>query len=509
MATTGRVHFLTALRIIVTALVLASPLLGNAQPSTPQPSDSAKQPLGHRIGALRAQLEKELDRANVPAAALVIVDAQVNPKNSKQPLKTILPFGSATPNTPFRLGSITKTFTALALLHAAEAQATPLSSPAAPVVGANYWSNRFQTKNPVTLGQLVELSAGFSDISSAEFASAVPLERKQALLAHRATHFARWPPGQQHSYSNLIPAFTALAVEALTQQTFETYLHRHVLKPLGMPNASLAPLAALPGGYEADGKTLIPYWHTIYPAFGGLNATPTEFSDFLLRLTTGDLGKPLIAALEHRGKVPIYQPLTTAAARAGLTMGYGAGIYGWETRGHFFAGHGGDADGYRSRYAIMPGANRGYFLVINTDNPRLLRSLTHKVEAYLTADRTRPQEQPREASHSNTALADTTNTVLAHARPFAGNYVRASQRFNADTLATCDQKQPTLSLKNDELLWRRGNKTQSLIATGKGLYRKKNNTLASVALVLIDGKRHLQGELGNWLHAEDASRCAN
>jgi len=445
---------------------------------------------------LTGHLEVELHRANVPAAALVVIDTT----NTTGSQTTIQTFGSASKNTPFRLGSISKTFTALALLHAADKTNTPLSSPAAPIVGAAFWSNPFREKNPVTLGQLLELSAGFSDISSAEFASAVPVERKQALQIHRATHVTHWQPGQLHSYSNLAPAFTALAVEALTKMPFESYLHRHVLTPLGLPSASLNPLPNLPGGYKADGETLIPYWHTIYPAFGGLNATPEEFSNFLRKLTSNNLGDALTAAKRHRGSVPLYQPLTTAAARAGLTQGYGTGIYSWERDGYLFAGHGGDADGYRSRYAIMPQAKRGYFLVINTDNPRLLNSLTQTVEEYLTAglpipNRTSPQETQR--------------TAAAHALLFTGKYVRASQRFNPAQLARCDHKQPTLSVENGEILWQRGNRTQILLPISKGLYRKNNKTIASVALVYVDGKRQLQGELGNWQHAQDSDRCSN
>ena len=129
-------------------------------------------------------------------------------------------------------------------------------------------------------------------------------------------------------------------------------------------------------------------------------------------------------------------------------------------------------------------------------------------DRYLTADLPRPEAYALEASPSKVADVTTQNTVIVHARPFAGNYVRASRRFDPGALATCDQKQPILSLENNRLLWRRGNKAQILKATGKGLYRKNNNTLASVALIYIDGKRHLQGELGNWVHARDASRCS-
>ena len=501
---TGRAPFLTASKLIVAGLILAGTLL-RAGPCRAELSPQQAEQKSPNVATkqlfepLRKQLEEALDRAKVPAAALVLVDTQ----HKSREKRLIHSFGSATETTPFRLGSISKTFTALALLHAAAATATPLSSAAAPIIGERYWSNPYKSKNPVSLAQLVELSAGFSDISAAEFASAVPIERKQALSIHSATHVTHWPPGAFHSYSNLAPAFTALAIEALTHQRFDDYLHHNVLKPLGLPGASLAPLPNLPGGYKADGATPIPYWHTIYPAFGGLNATPAEFANFLSRLVSDNLGESLSAARDHRGGVPLYQPLTTAAARAGLTRGYGTGIYGWERHGHRFAGHGGDADGYRSRYAIMPDAKRGYFLAINTDNPGLLRALTKKVERYLTQDLPKPRQ--------SAVILDrqTLGAIAAHAQAFAGKYVRASVRFDPGALSRCEQKQPRLSINITDVLWQRGERKQRLKATSKGLYRKPNNTLASVALVYINGKRHLHEDGANWVHVEDASRCSH
>ena len=490
-------------------------------PDSDQELKTATAPVWQAWGDLVANLDRALERNNVPAAALVIVDANQSP-GAQVKIKT---FGSATPQTPFRLGSITKTFTSLALLHAAAASNTPLSTPAREILvepsaattyeGAEtlsapqqvpaYWSNSWHKTHPVTLGQLVELSAGFGDISRAEFDSAVPIDRKEALAIHKPGHTTHWPPGTLHSYSNLPPAFSALAVEQMTGESFENYLHTHVLLPLGLSTATLKPDRKLPGGYKADGLTEIPYWHTIYPAFGGLNARPNEFARFLLKLTTDRLPPGLAAAKRHRGAMPLYQPTTTGASRVGLEIGYGAGIYGWERHGFLFAGHGGDADGYRSRFAIVPEAKRAYFLVINTDNAGLLRRLVRRTEQFLLADLEAPQNKPG-PKHDWQATPRNYNRFEDR---FKGSYRRASVRFGVSRLNSCTAATADLNLAKTHLLWKRGTSQQVLKAEGPGIYRLEGKRLASVALVDEGGKRTVQGDLGNWLHIDDHPTCAN
>ena len=351
----------------------------------------------------------------------------------------------------------------------------------------------------------MELSAGFGDISGVEFDSAVPIDRKQALATHKPSHVTHWPPGTVHSYSNLPPAFSALAVEQMTGQSFESYLHTHVLAPLGLTQATLKPHPGLPGGFKADGRTEIPYWHTIYPAFGGLNATPKEFASFLLKLTADELPPGLAAAKTHRGAMPLYQPTTTGASRAGLEIGYGAGMYGWERQGFLFAGHGGDADGYRSRFAVVPEAGRAYFLVINTDNAPLLRRLVRFTEQFIVADLRVTQNNS--TLERDLHAADQSYTSFAD--KFAGRYRRASVRFGVSRLNSCTAATASLSFAKTQLLWNRGSSQQVLNPEGRGLYRLSGQRLASVALVDEGGKRMVQGDLGNWLHVDDHPTCAN
>ena len=94
--------------------------------------------------------------------------------------------------------------------------------------------------------------------------------------------------------------------------------------------------------------------------------------------------------LEGRQVIPaaliarFFQPQGTLGSRAGLEVGYGAGVYGWVRHGQLFHGHGGDADGYRSRYGLLREHGRAYLLVINSDNPALLGRMRRALERALT-----------------------------------------------------------------------------------------------------------------------------
>ncbi|MDZ7768792.1 MAG: hypothetical protein U5K38_06830 [Woeseiaceae bacterium] len=55
-------------------------------------------------------------------------------------------------------------------------------------------------------------------------------------------------------------------------------------------------------------------------------------------------------------------PQTTLAAGAGLRFGYGLSLVSFLHDGHVFHGHGGDADGYLSRFAYQKQAGLAYFV---------------------------------------------------------------------------------------------------------------------------------------------------
>ncbi|MFU8814392.1 MAG: serine hydrolase domain-containing protein [Pseudomonadales bacterium] len=337
---------------------------------------AAADPATVRWQGLVEALRAEQQIHGIPALALVLLD-QGRPV--RQAVHTLPGAPALHHDTPFRWGSMSKTVTALAVLQAAHARGVDLHTPVTHWLPRPPYRNPWTARQPVRLVHLLELTAGLADLSRAEFDDNTPRSLGAALQRGAAGRVIRWPPGMQHSYSNVPPGIAAAVLERIGGEPFDEAVARGVFEPLGMSGASFQPLPGLPSGFRADGVTPIPYLHVTFPAFGGLNASPQ------------DMGR-LLEALLNRGRVDggraIPEPVVERAFRAesslgarhGLEIAYGAGVYGWVRDGHRFLGHGGDADGYLSRFGLLPEAGRGYLLGINVDDPRLFGRLRRLVE---------------------------------------------------------------------------------------------------------------------------------
>lgn len=455
-------------------LILAScSTVAEAGPTTPDWS-----PLIAKLDQLRAD-------ADVPAMGLVLLDQGI-------PV-TVRTFGTAAPSTPFRWGSISKSFTALAALQLTHDYNLELNSAIRPLLGDGYYVNDWAPQHSVRLHQLLELSAGFADLNREEFADNIPRPLWTALTRNQTGRRTFWPPGVQHSYSNVPPGLTAAVIEKVSGMTFETYMDLRVLRPLQMEDASFEPVPGLPGGYKADGRTELPYWHVTFKAFGALNASITEMANFSRTLlNAGQLGNRQALAAELIEQ--FFTPMTTLGARHGLEVSYAAGVYGWVREGHVFWGHGGDADGYRSRYGLLRRHGRGYVLVINTDNPGLLRQMQREVELTLVRDLPdHPSLPPSDASDES---LDT----------YVGTYYPAASRFSMDRWQAGESRQAQIQVQDNLLSFSRGDRTTRLIPMGSGRFRRPGDPAVTVVFARdTDGVLYLQGELGNFLNLSTTS----
>lgn len=425
-------------------------------------------PHGVLVDALVAKQREH----NIPAMGLVLMDGN-------EPV-LVQTFGAA-PDTPFRLGSITKTFTALAMLELIDAGKIRLDDPAATWL-ADVYANPFD--EPVRVRHLLELSAGFPDVAFGAFGGAfeneAPTSLSAALARNADARSTLWPPGFQHAYTNLAPALTSAIIERVSGLAFEDYLAAKVLRPIDMEQAGFHVDPALPGGFKADGKTEIPYWHMTFRAFGALNASVPDMAKFL-------------AALLAARRPEMFSAGHTAGTALGLAVGYGIGMYGWVADGHVFHGHGGDADGYRSRFGLLPGPGRGYFVVINTDNPRALRELQRMIERFLTRDLTAAAPPP---------VAD---VPLKH---YAGTYYPSGVRFGIARWRAGESRTLRISAA-DHRLTVRGRRTRTLIPIADGVFRRLDDPVATAVFVARDGRLYLQGEIGNYVRLADGCEPAS
>jgi CubicO group peptidase (beta-lactamase class C family) len=139
---------------------------------------------------------------------------------------------AVTPETEFRIGSMTKQFTATAILQLAERGKLALSDPI-----AKYYAAAPKAWNSVTIAQLLSHRSGIPNFTELPgFADGIARrdlspEQVIALTRDAPLHFA---PGSQYEYSNSGYALLGYVIEKQSGQPYADYLREHVFHPLGM-----------------------------------------------------------------------------------------------------------------------------------------------------------------------------------------------------------------------------------------------------------------------------------
>lgn len=403
------------------------------------------------------------------------------------------------PDTIWRVGSVTKMFTALATVAAARREGFDLETPVRKLVPDAPFENPWAASSPVTVGQLLEHTAGFSDLTKREFDSndPGPLSLEEAFAVDPSSRVVHWPPGRYASYTNAGAGLAALVIERTTGTRYEDFVRREILAPLGMQDSGFVLDAAarprLAAGYDRDGVTRIPYWHTLYRAFGGLDTTTADMARFLSWLLVprplGQFRPADIERLEH--------PRTTLAARDGLEYGYGLGLYHYVHDGLVWNGHGGDADGYLARLGYQRDAGVAYFLVINAFNSEALREMREVVESALTRGVPRPPAPP---------VAEVPGDVLAD---LAGCYVSVTKRFPE----AAQPEDPPLRVEVESghlVATAPSGRRTSWYPVSERHFRQADEPVATSAFVRDeDGEWVFQGDAGNLRRAgpSSASPC--
>jgi CubicO group peptidase (beta-lactamase class C family) len=385
--------------------------------------------------------------------------------------------------TPLRFGSITKTFTAITLLNAAEARGVSIDTRLDMIAGDRPWRNSFPV--PLTLHHLITLTAGHSDLGFKAFNDNTPRSLADSLQRNQVALTSWWPPGLVHSYSNATPGLSALAVERLTGKPFAEAMSALLFEPLGLAQASLSPDPNLPGGFRADGVTPIDYWHTTFPAFGALNMSMSDMTLFLQTLLAGG----------RQGARTVWSPATQQTLlvptmglghAAGLDIGYAAGMYTRIAQGLVWHTHGGDADGYRSRYAVLPEHQAGYAILINTDNPFALRKLEAILERYIIRAVQLPTLPPFPGKPLQTS-AD-------------GEYYPVGTRFDVAAWRNCKMPRLSITASKGGLTLARGQDITQLKHLGANQFAGDNEP-AVTAVITRDafGSVYFLGEYGNFV----------
>ncbi|HEU4734109.1 MAG TPA: serine hydrolase domain-containing protein, partial [Kofleriaceae bacterium] len=335
-----------------------------SRPTAPEPAPQTLEELQQRIQRL-------LDESHLPGVGLAIIQGGEVVYAGGAGKADLARDIRVTADTRFRVGSITKTLIALAILKLRDEGKLSLDAKLADLAPEISVENPWEATHPVRVAHLLEHTAGFDDMHPAELVDPgeVNLPLRDVLAVHPVSRRPRWPPGTRMSYAN--PGYTVVGylIEKITGHAFEDYVHDALLTPMGMATASLRPTpevkASLARAYDDSGRE-VPFVPILHRPAGNLIASPAELAQLVLLFL-------------HRGKVGSLQLVSEASvARAErcetlpypgyqtLADQYGLGNRAEPVLGFIAHGHDGAVDGFASTYAYLPAQQVGWVVLFNS-----------------------------------------------------------------------------------------------------------------------------------------------
>ncbi len=270
----------------------------------------------------------------------------------------------ATEHTVYRLGSLTKQFTALAIMQLAERGKLKLDDDL----------TRFLPDYPtrghaIPLDRLLNHTSGiksYTEITKFEKLSRLDLSHPELIDLFAAEPF-EFVPGEKFQYTNSAYYLLGVIIEKVSGLSYAQFLQENVWDPLGMretfylENAPIVKNRA--EGYEVrDGKVVN----------DDLLSMANPFSAGSLGSSVADLLKWQAALQEHRliGK-PSYEKMVTAGVlNGGRSITYGYGLCLSNLDGHRKIEHGGGINGFRTQLSHYPDDDLAVIVLCNTGSAR-------------------------------------------------------------------------------------------------------------------------------------------
>jgi CubicO group peptidase (beta-lactamase class C family) len=249
-------------------------------------------------------------------------------------------------NTQYRIGSITKTFTAVLVMRLRDEGMLDLADPLEkhlPGSGAG----------ESTIAQLLAHTAGLAAESPGPWWERTPGSLRPELADVLGERPHRHPIGRRFHYSN--PGYTLLGalVEKLRGAAWEDVLRREVLEPLGLDRTSAQPQAPHAGGWAVHpwADVMLPEpvedLGRMAPA-GQLWSTTADLARFAAFLVRGD-ERVLSAESLREMRTPAAPP---EAADVAAGYAYCLGLEMRQVHGRVLVGHGGSLPGFLAGLTI-------------------------------------------------------------------------------------------------------------------------------------------------------------
>ena len=403
------------LRLVLPAVLLSLAALSNAEPQ-PQPrfADPARRAkLKAALPRLRPVFERWRESRGVPGLVYgIVIDGEltqvecmgVRDRSAGDPV---------TPDTLFRIASMTKSFTALAVLKLRDEGKLSLEDPVSrfiPEIGD--WKYPTRDTAPLRVRDLLSHSAGFPEDNPWGDRQLDASDETLTKWLRAGVPFST-PPATAYEYSNYGFALAGRVVAKASGMPYDEYIGRNILEPLGMRASTLEPGSAprerRATGYRKTGDVYSEEPSLNHGAFGAMGGMVTSARDLARYVAfhlsawpprdDADPGPVRRSSAREMQKVWRASSLSVSDASSGGVKA-GAGGYGFglnisrDCRFGHIVGHGGGLPGFGSYMMWLPEYGVGMFGMANLTYSSPMPAMNEAFDALLSTGALKPREWP-------------------------------------------------------------------------------------------------------------------
>src|SRR5271157_2505504 len=339
---------------------------------------------------LRANIDnvahQVLATTGVPSASLAVVkDAKIAYLQAYGNAR-LDPRMPASPEMRYSIGSISKQFTAAAILMLAEEGKLSLDDPVSRYVSG------LTRGNEVTIRELLSHTSGYQDYWPQDYV--MPMMLKPVTPEQILDRWGHIPldfdPGTKWQYSNTNYVIAGAIVEKVSGMSLWTFLGQRVFTPLAMTSITDTNEKALP---PTDPISYFRY------ALGPLRPAPKEGKGWMfaageLAMTAEDLAKWDISMIDQTVLKPAsYKEMETVVLlRDGTATRYGLDVGITTVNGHRVLEHGGEVSGFTAENIVLPDDKIAIVVLTNQDAADADSEIGNQVRAALLKS-DNPQDQ--------------------------------------------------------------------------------------------------------------------
>ncbi len=333
------------------------------------------------FGAIDSFVRAQMQANRIPGLGLAITHNQT--------ILHLQGFGTAgkdrkvTPQTPFFIGSLSKSFTALAIMQLAEKGMMNIDASVQTYLPWFEVADK-DASAKITVRHLLNQTSGLGGGLKENLPPDADME--SAVRALRTLQPA-YSPGAKFQYFNLNFTVLGLIVEKVSGQSYEDYVRANILEPLKMTHTffskEAAQQAGLAQGYGMMMGFAVPaeqqYYKYVVPA-GFLFSTAEDLSHYLI--AQGNEGRYKDAVvLSAKGTEEMHRPCKDIGSP------YAMGWYVVERRGRRLIHHPGDLSFFHTEAILVPDTGYGIVMLINqNNNPWMYRVIADNILSLLAGN---------------------------------------------------------------------------------------------------------------------------